>query len=323
MAKTTDELVSKMESMDAARQGRELTLADQFAALTSKPAMRAQLQAAATKHLTPDRLMRLFLTNIRTTPGLANCSLESIVACLMLAAQLGLEPGPLGHCYLVPFGKEARLIIGYKGLIDLARRSGQLVTIAAFPIYSKDDFLCEYGFEQRLVHKPNFGDRGDLIGFYSYALTSDGGRFADVMSLEEVKKIKNRSRAGNNGPWVTDFEEMGRKTVLRRMCKYLPMSIEWQQHNTGDEEREFSDAASIEVVQPKALTEGGTWPAVEAPNSALNQQTVDQITQAASEKLARKRAATRGDGVSVDDVAALIPAGPGEGETTPLFDAEA
>ena len=328
MAKDNQQLLAKMNGNGATE--KPVTVADQVGAYLNTEAMRRQIATALPKHLTPERLSRIALTTIRTTPALTQCTIESLLGAIMQAAQLGLEPGILGHCYFVPFNKnagtksnphwvkEVTFIIGYRGLIDLARRSGQITTIASYPIYSKDKFECVYGFEQKLFHEPSFGDRGELIGFYSYAITKDGGKFADVMSLDEVKKIRDRSKSKDNGPWVTDFEEMGRKTVLRRMCKYLPMSVEWQTLTREDEEKEFGDATAIELnlgdKKPSTL-EGGNWPALGAnAEPALTQDQLDNITQKSNEKLLAKRKEA-----TIDDVVSLIPPGPGDAGEPDLF----
>ena len=310
---------------------KPLTVADQVGAYLATEAMRRQIATALPKHLTPERLSRIALTTIRTTPKLMECTIESLLGAIMQAAQLGLEPGILGHCYFVPFNKniapkgapakwvkEVTFIIGYRGLIDLARRSGQITTIASYPIYSKDKFECVYGFEQKLFHEPSFEDRGELIGFYSYAITKDGGKFADVMSLDEVKRIRDRSKSKDNGPWVTDFEEMGRKTVLRRMSKYLPMAIEWQTLAREDEEKEFGDATAIELNlgdSPRLTEKAGTWPALDAnPADTLAHASVDNITQKAQEKPKTTRAE-----VTTDQVVSQIPLERGDSDR-PLFD---
>lgn len=263
MATNSSELMAKMEAPKANGNGKALSVADQVAQYLSRSEVKQQLAMAVPKHFTGDRLARIALTTIRTTPQLLECTVPSLVAATMQAAQLGLEPGLLGHCYFVPFNKniapkgqppkwikEVQFIAGYKGLIDLARRTGSIVTVAAEAIYSNDKFVYRKGFEEVLEHEPNFDNRGECIGFYAYATTKDGGRYASVMTMGDVEKIRQRSKAKDSGPWVTDFEEMGKKTVLRRLCKYLPMSIEIAQTIRADEEREYGDlpvGSSIEL----------------------------------------------------------------------------
>ncbi|WP_153124629.1 recombination protein RecT [Peribacillus tepidiphilus] len=204
--------------------------------------MGPEIEKALPSHMNPDRMARIALTTIRTNPKLLEASVPSLLGAVMQAAQLGLEPGLIGHCYLVPFknGKtgqmDVQFIIGYKGMIDLARRSGQIENIYAHAVYSNDDFDYELGLEPKLKHKPYMkGDRGEFVGAYAVAHFKDGGYQFEFMPKEEIEKRRTRSRAANNGPWVTDFEEMAKKTVIRHMWKYLPISVEIQQQAMQDE----------------------------------------------------------------------------------------
>ncbi len=204
--------------------------------------MGPEIEKALPKHMDADRMARIALTTIRTNPKLLECSVPSLLGAVMQAAQLGLEPGLVGHCYLVPFknGKtgqsDVQFIIGYKGMIDLARRSGQIENIYAHAVYSNDEFDYELGLEPKLKHKPYMnGDRGEFIGVYAVAHFKGGGYQFEFMPKEEIEKRRKRSKAANAGPWVTDYEEMAKKTVIRHMWKYLPISIEIQQQAAQDE----------------------------------------------------------------------------------------
>lgn len=204
--------------------------------------MGPEIEKALPKHMDPERMARIALTTIRTNPKLLEASVPSLLGAVMQAAQLGLEPGLIGHCYLVPFknGKtgqtDVQFIIGYKGMIDLARRSGQIQNIYAHVVYEKDEFEYELGLEPKLKHKPSMeADRGQMIGVYAVAHFKDGGYQFEFMPKEEIEKRRRRSKAANNGPWVTDYEEMAKKTVIRHMWKYLPISVEIQQAAAQDE----------------------------------------------------------------------------------------
>lgn len=203
--------------------------------------MGPEIEKALPKHMDADRMARIALTTIRTNPKLLEASVPSLLGAVMQAAQLGLEPGLIGHCYLVPFknGKtgqtDVQFIIGYKGMIDLARRSGQIENIYAHAVYSNDEFDYELGLEPKLKHKPYMGgDRGEFIGVYAVAHFKGGGYQFEFMPKDEIEKRRKRSKAANNGPWVTDYEEMAKKTVIRHMWKYLPISIEIQQQAAQD-----------------------------------------------------------------------------------------
>lgn len=195
--------------------------------------MGPEIARALPKHMNPDRLARVALTTIRLTPKLLQCELPSLMGAIMQAAQLGLEPGLLGHCYIIPYGKEAQFVIGYRGMIDLARRSGNIQSIYAHEVYTNDYFELQYGLEEKLVHIPwhmrtdgQFDGPGDIRGFYMVAKFKDGGCHFHYMTKQQVDNHRARSKAADNGPWVTDYIEMGKKTVVRSAWKWLPISVE-------------------------------------------------------------------------------------------------
>ena len=202
-------------------------------------AFKKQIALALPRHMNADRMTRIALTEIRTTYGLKDCNVESLLGAIVQCSQLGLEPGnSLGHAYLIPYGKECTLIIGYKGLIDLARRSGQIISINAREVRENDVFEIEYGIDEKLRHVPNRGDRGDLIGFYAMARLKDGGHQFEYMTCHEINKIRDSSKSAKSkvSPWNNFYEEMSKKTVVRRLFKYLPVSVEIQQAVTLDEQ---------------------------------------------------------------------------------------
>lgn len=197
--------------------------------------MGPEIEKALPSHMNVDRLSRIALTTMRTNPKLLECSLPSLMGAVMQSAQLGLEPGLIGHCYIIPYGKEATFIIGYKGMIDLARRSGHIESIYAHVVHENDEFDYELGLQPKLVHKPSSGDKGKMTHAYAVAHFKDGGYQFEVMDVAEIEKRRSRSKASKHGPWVTDYEEMAKKTVIRHMWKYLPISIEIQQQAAQDE----------------------------------------------------------------------------------------
>ncbi|CAI1208308.1 P33 [Serratia entomophila] len=224
-----------------------------LAGLLADPKIKAQMALALPRHMTADRLARIATTEIRKVPKLGSCDQASFLGAIMQCAQLGLEPGgALGHAYLLPFDKrqkvngrwetvstEAQLIIGYRGMIDLARRSGQILSISARTVHVNDKFSYAYGLQETLEHVPSeTGDRGELTHVYSVARLRDGGVQFEVMSRADVEKVRATSKAGGNGPWVDHFDEMAKKTVIRRLFKYLPVSIEMQRAVVIDEKAE-------------------------------------------------------------------------------------
>lgn len=190
---------------------------------------------ALPRHMNPERLLRVALTAANTTPALLNCHPPTLVGAVIQAAQLGLEPNtPLGHAYLVPFKnrqkqrQDVQLVIGYKGLIDLALRGGTVTKIAAFAVREGDDFEFEYGLNEKLRHIPSFDDDAPITHFYAYAFMKGGGHAFVVLSVERVVRTmrEETQSKGAYGPWKDNFEEMGCKTAVRRLSKYLPLSIE-------------------------------------------------------------------------------------------------
>lgn len=194
----------------------------------------AALTAVTPKHMTADRLVKIALVAASRSPELAKCSPESILRSVMQGAEIGLEAGGLlGEAYLVPFfnkktGRmEAQMIPGYKGLIKLARQSGQIASIEAHVVRERDQFTLTYGLDAKLSHVPCLkGDPGPVVAAYAIARFKDGGYQVEVMTRAELDAIKARSKSSDRGPWVTDEAEMQRKTVVRRLCKYLPLSPE-------------------------------------------------------------------------------------------------
>jgi len=240
---------------------REETLRELF----SNPALKKQVQLAIPKHMTVDRLLRVAMTAIRTNPKLMDCTPKSLMACLMGCAQLGLEPEPfLGQAYLVPFKNkmgqmEAQLIPGYRGYITLARRSGEVQSVSAQCVYTNDQFRLQYGLNEALDHAPEDGDRGVFKGAYVVFRYKDGSHSFDYMTKGQIDKIRERSKAKDSGPWITDYDEMAKKTVIRRHVKLAPLSIEMAKAAALEERAMIGDDQSGlifgETEQP-ALIEG-------------------------------------------------------------------
>jgi recombination protein RecT len=216
----------------------------------------SQIAVALPRHCTPERMLRVAMTAIQRTPKLLDCDPKTLIGAIVQASQLGLEPdGVLGHAYLVPFRNsktgrdECQLIPGYKGLVDLSRRSGQVSTVYAQVVHEKDVHSFSYGLKPELQHIPsNLEDPGPLVAVYAVANLRDGGVQFEWMWKRQVDAIRKRSRAGNSGPWVTDYEEMAKKTVLRRLCKLLPVSVELQQAVALDEHAEAGIPQRLDAV---------------------------------------------------------------------------
>jgi recombination protein RecT len=222
-----------------------------LAKLLTSEAVKKQLAAALPRNITPERLARIVLSAVQRTPKLLECDQKSFLSCVMACAALGLEPdGLLGQAYLIPFAGKCVLIPGYQGLMKLARQSGEIASIDAHPVRHGDKFSFRYGADPHIEHVP--GERpftvengsakwqddwrpGPITHFYAVAKMRDGAVAFVVMPTWEVDQIRDSSQGYlsavkfnkvEDSPWTTDYDRMGCKTAIRRLCKYLPASVE-------------------------------------------------------------------------------------------------
>lgn len=261
-----------MSNFNGNARGAQLTVArpqDGIQGMLAKNWNR--IKAVMPKHMTSDRLFQLSVSTINQTPGLAEATPASLLSCVMKCSALGLEPSAvdgLGRAYILPYRNrklgtvEAQFIIGYKGLIDLCRRSGQLKSIHAQAVYEGDEFdMWEDEEGQHFTFRPARNvphDKQHMTDVYVCVHLKDGGRVIERMTVDEVESIRNRSKAKDRGPWVTDYEAMALKTVIRRAAKYLPLSTEAQIAVAADEMTpDYSDVLNpiIEPVQTDTETE--------------------------------------------------------------------
>ena len=195
---------------------------------------KSQLQMALPKFFDTDRFVRSAISDFRLNPALQECSVPSVLGFYMQAAMCGLEPSSvLGQCYPVPFNnhktgqKECQFIIGYRGMASIARRSGEVLSIDAKIVHAKDTFDLVYGLESNITHVPYLeGDPGEMLGAYCIVKFKDGSHQFEYMPKYKIDQHRSRSKGGKYGPWVTDYEEMAKKTVFRSIFKWLPVSIE-------------------------------------------------------------------------------------------------
>lgn len=202
--------------------------------------MKPAIQAALPSVMTPERFSRITLSALSANPKLKECSPQSFLGAMMTAAQLGLEPNtPLGQAYLIPFRNHGRMEcqfqLGYKGLIDLTYRSGEVSIIQAHTVYENDDFQYELGLDPTLRHVPAKSNRGKPIAYYAIFKTKTGGYGFQVMSMEDVKAhAQQYSKSYGNGPWQTNFDEMAKKTVLKKVLKYAPLKSDFVREISQD-----------------------------------------------------------------------------------------
>lgn len=197
--------------------------------------LKPQMKAALPAHLAPDRMARIVMTQVQNNPYLLQCDRGSLLSAVMTACQLGLEPdGILGHAYLVPFGRKVQFVPGYKGLIKLARNSGEVEDLYAVEVCANDTFKVVHGLNRDLQHVKATGDRGAIIGFYAVVHFTNGGYDFVDLTVEDVNKVRDNSegfkafKAGKikDTPWESHYEAMGRKTAVKRLASSLPLSVQ-------------------------------------------------------------------------------------------------
>ena len=208
---------------------------------------KGQIALALPKYMTADRMIRVAVTACKVTPELLECSPMSIVSCVMRAAELGLElSGPLGQAYLVPFRnkhsgghKEAQLLIGYRGMQQLAFRSGLVSNFPAHVVREGDDFRYQYGTHQFLHHVPKAKPDAKVTHVYAAINLLSGATDFEVMTFEELQAHKRKYVRGKSlKTWDENFEEMAKKTLVRKLAKRVPVSVEMQTAAAVDEQAE-------------------------------------------------------------------------------------
>ena len=236
-------------------------------ALVSRDDFKTAVREMAPKHLDTEKLTRIVLTAASRNPTLLKCTQASILKAAIEATTLGLDcSGLLGRGYLVPYrnGKlgpdvfEAQFQAGYLGLVDLARRSGEIEDVQAVAVFEGDHFEYECGLDYKLVHRPSADPEAahtkeTLRWVYAVAVFKSGYRKPHVMSIPEVEAIRKRSRAANSGPWVTDYVAMALKTCVRQLCKFLPQSVDLQTQLQREIEFDADDAING-AIQAEAIT---------------------------------------------------------------------
>lgn len=235
-------------STEVAKQPQPPSMANMpIRQVLQQPAIADQIAKALPSHMTPDRFIRVALTAMTRTPKLADCTQASVMRCLLDCSAMGLEPdGRRAH--LIPYKDQCTLIIDYKGLVELCRRSGDVSSIHADTVCENDVFEYDLGEIKR--HTVDFRKpRGAVYAVYAMATLKDGSRQSSVLTREEVESVRSRSRAGTSGPWVTDWAEMAKKTAFRRLSKWLVLSPEIRDAFERDDDRAEIIEATPRIVQ--------------------------------------------------------------------------
>lgn len=208
------------------------------------------------------RLVRLFYVEISKNPDLNECTIESICGAIMSCAQYGLEPGIAGMLYLTyrydkrSDSRKMAVMIGYRGMIEMAYRTGLISTIRANMVYERDYFKMQDGSECKIEHERAIGNRGRKIGAYAIVTMKDGSQHFDFMEISEIEVVRAMSSSPNKGPWVNDYDAMAKKTVIRRLLKYAPTSVNLSSMISFDEAGEYN-GQNLETVGKAAIIEAG------------------------------------------------------------------
>ena len=201
-----------------------------------------QIAKALPSAITPERFARMAMTAVTMNPDLGKCTPPSFIGAMLQAASLGLEPNtPLGQAYLIPYNnyrsgeKEAQFQIGYRGLIELAHRSGEFKSIEAHIVYENDEFEYELGLEPKLRHKPAMKNRGEIVWVYAVYKLQSGGYGFEVMSKDDINEHRKKYSKARTSPWDTAWEGMAKKTVIKQALKYAPLKSEFVRAMTNED----------------------------------------------------------------------------------------
>jgi len=199
-----------------------------------------QLKAVLPKYLTPERMVRIALTELRLNPKIMHCDPKSFVGAVIRCAQMGLEPSSeRGHVYLIPYGKECKVTVGYKGMLYLAARANIYIETAI--VYENDKFEFTKGLHPNLIHTPALKNKGEMIGAYAIGHFPNQEHqipMFEFMSKEEIDAIMNTHvKSTTSSPWKSDYDAMARKTVIRRFFKYLPIVSDEIQYAVSTDEK--------------------------------------------------------------------------------------
>jgi recombination protein RecT len=257
---------------------------------------REKIAAIVPKGTDIGRYVGVMQAEINRNPDLASCHPATLAGAMIHCARLGLEPGLMNKIHLVPFFnnranvKECTVIVGYEGLIDLAMRSGTLSNIQSHLVYERDEFYAALGSEAKLTHRPHFfGDRGKLVGVYAIAFFKDGNTKFEVLSIDDVEKIRATSKS--KSIWEKHFGEMARKTALRRLCKHLEKAATPELSQAIELENK-AEAEAGQHVEQVLLDAGITY---EAPPTkaetdqfeAMRDKTIQELMNSSEELIAK------------------------------------
>lgn len=270
----SDNLPMKREASDVQKSPRSV------AEILKRPDIADTLRTAASNAIDGGRLLSIVLGEIRRTPKLLKCKPESFYSAVIEVAKLGLVPGHT--CHLIPYGAECQMQVNYRGLLQLARRSGEIRYIAPHAVYEGDEFGYRLGLHPDLTHVPSPGKRGQLTHVYAVCKLASGETDFEVMTAAEVDSVRGR----NNSPaWRDYYGEMARKTVLKRLLKRLPFSADVH----AAIEREDSCAPTVVLAPDTTVDVDATLLAAESDLPTTPEDAAATTASAAAEAMKAKK----------------------------------
>ena len=241
--------------------------------------MRSRIAAVLPKHLTADRIIQMASTTIARNPNIAKCTPVSLLGSVMQASILGFPPvEALGYCYFVPYGTQVQFQIGYRGMIELARRSGRIKMVYAEVVREGDEFEVEFGLEPQLHHKPKLDPSKPLTHVYAVCHFADGGHNFVVLSKQEIERLRLRNpmqKKGMSGAWLTDYEAMAKAKALKQLSKYLPLNIDTMTAIQSDEA----------VITPDNFSADGEYKVEEAVYTDISEEKEVVAEEATNEQV--------------------------------------
>ncbi len=247
-----NELAKKAGNTNQVKLTKNMAIADMIKALEP------EIARALPSVITPERFTRMALNALNNTPKLAECTQMSFLGALMSAAHLGLEPNTqLGQAYLIPYKNkgvlECQFQIGYKGLLGLVYRNDMVQTV-----YEHDEFCYSFGLNSELVHVPALSDRGEAVAFYALFKLENGGYGFEVMSrtdMDDFAKKYSKRISSTYSPWKTNYEDMAKKTVIKRVLKFAPLKSDFQRALSNDGTIKTQFAVDMSEVTPEDIVD--------------------------------------------------------------------
>lgn len=265
-------------------QKKQLTPVQLLRNQLASPAMKSQVEAALPSHVSAEKFVRTTITVVNQNPGLLDCNRDSLFAAIFQSAALGLLPESfMGEAYFIPYKKQVTLQIGYKGLLKLARNTGEIASIESGICHQNDEWNYVEGDQGEFWVKPNIlGDRGEPLFAWCVIRLKSGESQREIVSKDEIEKIRKASNSANSPAWKEHWGAMARKVVIKRALKYAPSSTELMQATAIDDAPDSGaqvtvDHGELQVALP------APEPVVPTGNKKASSKEVDELADRLSE----------------------------------------